>query len=110
MPGKPKFKFASNPFYALLLLAGPVFVVTACAYGLMTLRGYRGGPIGAGDSPLLQYLAEHGTWLLVGELAVLLVASVAAMLTDDYWQRRAAGASSAAEVPRQGPRDPPDPQ
>jgi hypothetical protein len=110
MTGKSRFKIARNPFYALLLLAGPVFVVTACAYGLMTLRGYRGGPIGAGDAPLLQYLAEHGTWLLGVELGVLVIASMAAMLTDDFWQRRAAARSATPPTTARGERPSPGPR
>ena len=29
----------SNPFYFLLMVAGVIFCVTACAYGVMTVRG-----------------------------------------------------------------------
>jgi len=42
-------------------------------------------------------MARHGTKLLVVELAVLAVATVLAITTDDYWQRgRQAGGSGEA--------------
>lgn len=75
-----------NPFYALVLVAGAAFTVTACAYGWMTyLSIQRPTPAtaaAASQSSLLPLLREHGTRLLAGELAVLAVASLAAFATD----------------------------
>jgi hypothetical protein len=74
----------TNPFYALLLVAGLAFVVTACAYGVMTYLGTRGQ---VPESGLLVFLARHGVWLLLVEVAVVFVAGIAAMLTDNFWTR-----------------------
>jgi hypothetical protein len=80
MPPRP------NPFYALVLLAGAAFTITACAYGWMTyLSTQRPTPAAAAvasQSTLLPFLREHGSRLLFVELAVLSLASVAALATD----------------------------
>jgi hypothetical protein len=99
----------SNPFYALLVVAGIAFVITACAYGVMTLRAMSPQAQGAdaGHHPLLEFLASHGSHLLIAEIALLAIATFAAIGTDDYWTRRAnpqvpAGASQPGEKPRIG--------
>lgn len=89
-----------NPFYPPLVLAGVAFAVTACAFGLLSylkLRHARGGD-GAIDSPLLVFMNAHGATLLAWELAALALATLAAMLTDDYWRRRAESAGSRSNV------------
>ena len=89
----PKTKARSNPFYVLLLVAGVAFVLTACAYGVMAFKGSRGVPLG--ETGMLAFLDRHGVWLLGGEVGVLILASLAAMLTDGYWTGRSAGEASA---------------
>lgn len=79
-----------NPFYALLVVVGVVFAVTATAYGVMTVRKLR-HPQEPNPHPLIEALDEHGAYLLMGELAVLAAASVAAMATDSFWIRRGVG-------------------
>ncbi|MGD9636595.1 MAG: hypothetical protein AB7G28_07265 [Pirellulales bacterium] len=85
-------KKSSNPFYALLILAGLAFVVTAAAYGVMATRESRAAVTGkpAAEHPLMKWMHDHGDAALVGELAILGAAVFAAIGTDDYWQRRAA--------------------
>jgi hypothetical protein len=82
----------SNPFYALVLIAGAAFTVTACAYGWMTyLSIQRPTPAtsaAASQSTLLPFLNKHGSRLLFGELAVLSLAAVAAMTTDRLRSRQ----------------------
>lgn len=91
-----------NPFYFVLVAAGIVFAVTACAYGVMTFLAMQDSY--AEDTPkLLQFLEEHGGLLLTIELAILAVATFAAIGTDSYWDRRAerkaaAGPSSSPSV------------
>ncbi|GIW95663.1 MAG: hypothetical protein KatS3mg110_3704 [Pirellulaceae bacterium] len=81
-----------NPFYVLVMLAGIVFVLSACAYGTMLVRVSR---MAYEEQPQLQpawivWLERQGTWLLVAELVVLGILTVAAIGTDDYWEQRAA--------------------
>ena len=103
------FKKGFNPFYVLLVIVGTAFCLTACAYGLMAMRALRpershdaratAGSTGAADAnsaarpgphQLLAYMERNGEKLLLIELAVLTVATFAAMGTDSYWIRRAA--------------------
>jgi len=85
-----KTKKPFNPFYVLLLIVGTVFAITAFAYGVMTLRLGQGGPVAATTqgAALIEFLARHGTGLLIGELIVLAVLTVGAIGTDEYWSRR----------------------
>jgi hypothetical protein len=77
-----------NPFYALLVVVGVLFSLTACAYFVMALRG--ANPELVRDSRgWLAALEEHGLRVLLVELAVLAVATFGAIGTDDYWTRRA---------------------
>ena len=83
---------ALNPFYPLLVMAGLAFAVTACAYGVMTVKML--DPAGveqvAAQGPsLLQTLDQHGLMIMSIELGVLAVASFLAMATDNFWTRRA---------------------
>ena len=89
----------TNPFYVLLLLAGTVFLVTALAYGVMTVRLSRpGGSAGDSNPALMQFMRQRGGTLLLAELAALGALTVAAITTDDYWERRAAN-KEAKEKP-----------
>jgi cytochrome b len=87
---KPSKKSA-NPFYAVLILAGLTFVVTAAAYGVMATRESRAAITGepVADHPLMRWMHEHGDAALLTELAILGLATFAAIGTDEYWQRRA---------------------
>lgn len=82
-----------NPFYLLVTLVGMAFTVTACAYGWRTYLGAR--PMDAQSatalaSPLAQFLDRHGITVLLAEVGVLAVASLAAMAADRWWDRRQA--------------------
>ncbi len=83
-------KEAFNPFYGLLVVLGIAFAVTACAYGLLTLRGLRGIDLSTNLEPtsLMGFLHHHGGATLAVELVLLALATFSAMATDDYWQRR----------------------
>jgi hypothetical protein len=86
-----------NPFYVVLVLAGTVFCVTACAYGVMAFRDLKGGhaAVDADSGGLMEFLDQHGAKLLAAEVAVLALATVGAMWTDSFWTRRAAEQRSA---------------
>lgn len=79
---------SSNPFYGLLVVVGVVFTVTACAYGVMTVRGLKPDETEATPSGLMTFLDRHGMPLLMGELGVLALTTFLAMATDDFWSRR----------------------
>jgi hypothetical protein len=69
-----------NPFYVVLLLAGIVFFISACAYGMMAYRGVAAPQEAAGG--LLAFLQRHGGKLLAAELAVLALATAGAIWLD----------------------------
>jgi cytochrome b len=85
-------KKSANPFYAVLLVAGLTFVVTAAAYGVMATRESRAAVSGepVAEHVLMEWMHDHGDAALLGELAILGTAVFAAIGTDNYWQRRAA--------------------
>ena len=89
-----KNREAFNPFYAVLVVVGVAFAVTASAYGVMTFVSLRAAEAGqnpaALPSSLVKFMNDHGERLLGGELLLLAVATVGAISTDRYWQRRAA--------------------
>jgi hypothetical protein len=88
-------KFA-NPFYALLVIAGVTFALTATAYGVMAFREARPPAVGnetdapAPEHPLMTWMSQHGEKALMAELGFLAICTFGAIGTDDYWQRRAA--------------------
>lgn len=82
-----------NPFYVLLILAGIVFAVTACAYGVMMVQMLKLDQIEqqvAAETGLLGFLSAQGDRLMLIELGVLAVTTFAAIGTDEFWSRRAA--------------------
>jgi hypothetical protein len=89
---------AQNPFYLLLLPVGVLFAVTACAYGVMTVRGL--DPHQVAEGGLLGIMRQHGLIIMVVELSLLGALTVAAIGTDDYWVRRFA--ASDESVPKEG--------
>ncbi len=86
-----KPKQPANPFYAVLLVAGVVFAITACAYCVMAFRAVMPSPVeqtsalGAG---LMRFLDEYGLWVMLAEIVVLAIATMGAIGTDDYWIKR----------------------
>ncbi|MBI2826677.1 MAG: hypothetical protein HYX69_18550 [Planctomycetia bacterium] len=95
-----RIRHKTNPFYALLVVAGVAFTVTACAYGVMTFKATQ--PQGAAEirkaGGLLDFLDRHGVRLMAAELAVLATATVAAIGTDGWWTRPA-GATPESPSP-----------
>lgn len=82
----------TNPYYVLLVIVGIAFALTACAYSVMTLRAVHSSEAADANTPrsgLLEFLDRHGAALMGGELALLALATVAAIATDRYWMRRA---------------------
>jgi hypothetical protein len=78
-----------NPFYVLLVILGIIFGITACAYGVMTVKmSTVEGIAMASDVPVMKFLNDHGLTVLLVELALLGVACFAAMGTDSYWAKK----------------------
>ena len=83
-----------------LALVGFVFVVTTCAFGLMTSQSvFPAGAAGAEHEghPLWTFLDDHGTTLLWWELGALGVLTVAAIGTDEFFQRRDSSGSETSK-------------
>jgi hypothetical protein len=80
-----------NPFYPALIVVGTAFAITACAYGVMTVRML--SPEGAHEAGMVQFMDKYGLMILLGELVLLGLFTFAAMGTDDYWTKRAEAAS-----------------
>jgi hypothetical protein len=93
MPRSLKFK---NPFYALLVIVGVVFALTATAYCVMAFREARppaviaDAGIPTAPHPLVAWMHQNGEVALMIELGFLAVFVVGAIATDNYWQKRAA--------------------
>jgi len=78
-----------NPFYIVLVVAGLVFLLTACAYGVMAVKQLRAphtlpAQVEA-DASFVEFMDQHGPKAMLIELAILGVATFAAMSTDRYW-------------------------
>jgi len=84
---QPRHGRSPNPFYVLLVVVGAVFAVTACAYAVMM---YQSWPLGVptGQGGLMALLNERGMTILMIELVLLGVSTVAAIGTDEYWRKR----------------------
>jgi hypothetical protein len=85
---------ATNPFYILLVITGMLFVITAFAFCTMAVREAEGTE--AVSHGLTALLARYGTKLLIGELILLAVATIGAITTEDFWNRRTARPSDFA--------------
>ena len=91
----PRSAKSFNPFYAMLVLVGTAFVVTACAYTVMcyvTLQGPGAAGEGAtagAEHGLFVWMSRYGTTALVTEVVLLGLLTAGAIGTDEFWQRRA---------------------
>jgi hypothetical protein len=97
-----------NPFYALLVVLGVAFLITACAYYVMAIRALRpaagGAPVAAEAHPLTDFVDRHGIEIMGWELALLAAATFAAMWLDRFRAvRRPAGRVDDSIEPRQDP-------
>jgi hypothetical protein len=98
---------AANPFYVLAIVAGVVFAITACAYGVMTVRGL--DPHAADEGGLVGLMDEYGLATMLVELAVLGVLTVLAIGTDDFWTGRTDQSTEADTQNCEGERGASDP-
>lgn len=87
-----KLPSATNPFYVLLMVVGVAFVLTASAYFVMALRMKTPDAAALDEAApltLVTFLDRHGVRVMLWELAILAVATFAAIGTDGFWSRRA---------------------
>lgn len=82
-----KSKTGSNPFYAVILITGVLFAITAFAYFTMSVRD-AGNPASTSQG-FMFVMARYGLQLLIAEIVVLAIATFGAISTDEYWSRRA---------------------
>jgi uncharacterized membrane protein YgcG len=71
-----------NPFTVLLGATGFLFTVTAASYCLAVLRETRGMNPDEPPHPLQALMDTHGTSILVGQLALLAVATFGSIALD----------------------------
>ena len=80
---------STNPFYVVLVLVGAVLCVTACAYGVVAVKQLHAvsTPNSATqpDAGFVAWVDQYGPTLLILELVVLGIATVAAIGTDRFW-------------------------
>jgi hypothetical protein len=93
----------TNPFYVLVVLVGILFCLTACAYGVMTVKYLHASDMSdmsdmsddsESDKQFLAFLDHHGLAIMLAQILVMAVAAVAAMVTDRYWEQGRAEQSS----------------
>lgn len=76
-----------NPFYAALVVVGLAFALTTCAYTVMSFREL--DPFAPEEEGLIALMKNRGLVILLVELGLLGVLTVAAIGSDDYWTKRA---------------------
>ena len=80
-----------NPFYVLLLLSGCAFAVTACAFGVMTVRQLHRSrqAIEATDS-FTEVVDQYGVNVMIVELVLLGIGTMGAIGYDQHLDKREA--------------------
>ncbi len=76
-----------NPFYTALVVVGLAFAFTACAYTVMSFRNL--DPHSLDEPGLSMLMKQHGMMILIVELGLLTLLTIAAISTDDFWTKRA---------------------
>ncbi len=88
--GTRKNPVLANPFFVALMVVSTLFVVTALGYLVAPYALQREAAAGRGgpSRAVAGWLDRQGPLLLGVEFAVMLIAGVAAMLTDDWFSQR----------------------
>lgn len=85
-PAAKSTENAPNPFYAVLVVVGFVFVVTCCAYAVTTIQQMDASRIAESrQSGLVRIMEQHGLTMLIVELVLLTICTFAAISTDNFW-------------------------
>jgi len=94
----------ANPFYALLVVVGIAFTITATAYFILALRGNQSRRAQLDNSSsLLVFLDRHGVALMMGELALLTLTTWGAIGTDHWWTGKRGEPSETESNDHQAP-------
>jgi hypothetical protein len=102
-------KLLRNPFYALALLLGLAFTITACADGVLMMKTNRAGTLPRPGEPgfaLMDLLDRHGTAILAGELIGLGLCTMAAIRLDHVRDRREFAARQGEAAKNRPPEQP----
>ena len=86
-------KKPTNPFYILLLLAGVAFAITACAYGVMTVRQLQQGrsarrmmtadeEVPKSGESFNTLVDQHAPMVMIAELVLLGIGTFGAIAYD----------------------------
>lgn len=80
----------TNPFNVVLGIVGILFTVTAMSYCVFVLRGVQAAEANAAAPPAAfeKLMDGYGTSILVGQLAVLAIATVGAVAFDSAEGRK----------------------
>lgn len=81
-----------NPFYVALVVCGIVFFVTACVFGVMTVRGLypeEAVAVAPAHARILAWMDNYGFTLLMIELGALAVSTIGVIGTDGFRTRLA---------------------
>lgn len=95
-----------NPFYILLLLAGIAFAITACAYGVMTVRqlsaarvgGYNFESSNAEPADFNTLVDKHGPKVMILELILLGIGTAGAIAYDQHLDKRDLKSAQPSDV------------
>jgi hypothetical protein len=82
-----------NPFYVLSAVVGVAFTITACAYLVLMWRTNEGKSLAsdaAGVHPLMNLLDQHGLVILLVEVLLIGIVSIAAIVLDHFRGKRLA--------------------
>ena len=80
-------KRSRNPFYPFLVVVGLVFAITSCGFAVMMVIDINstGELDSAGEPGFVQLFRDYGFAALMIELAVLALATIGAIATDEMW-------------------------
>jgi uncharacterized protein (UPF0333 family) len=87
---KQRSQISTNPFYALLVIVGLLFSITACSYVVLILNSLqpeKAAALRESSSGFLYFMNKHGLTIIIAELSVLAVLTFAVIGTDDYFTR-----------------------
>jgi hypothetical protein len=82
-----------NPFYVLSAIVGVAFTLTACAYLILMWRSNEGKSLVSDEGrvhPLMNLLDKHGLAILIVQVLLIGVTSVAAIVLDHFRGKRLA--------------------
>ena len=86
----------ANPFYVALLVVGVAFALTASGYG-WSARLKLDPETFDRNAAFISLMDRYGMLSMIVELSLLTVLTFLAIVTDDFWEKRAQRASGGAK-------------